>query len=286
MCQAVKSLSLATRCFAVDTWKGDEHTGFYSEEVYRDFLEFHDGRYAAFSRLVRSTFDEALPHFEKQSIDLLHIDGLHTYEAVRHDFDSWAPKLSDNSIVIFHDINVRERGFGAFQLWSELCSHLPHFTFLHGHGLGVLGFGSNYPLRLSLLFSAAEDDCVTGAIRAVFAQLGRSLESSEAIKSLREEITALHGSTSWRITAPLRKDWIRTLRRVADKKLWQSIGGLPFGPYVHQFFHNSLNRTQPLDVAGARPKRPSTEANRLQDHWAVEGQGENTQRGGSAPLAR
>jgi hypothetical protein len=59
-CQAVKSLSLPTCCFAIDTWKGDQHTGFYGDEVHREFVAFHDKHYSAFSRLVRSTFDEAI----------------------------------------------------------------------------------------------------------------------------------------------------------------------------------------------------------------------------------
>src|SRR5438445_13774306 len=50
MCQAVKYLSLATSCFAVDTWVGDEHAGFYPEETYLNFATFHDQRYSAFSR--------------------------------------------------------------------------------------------------------------------------------------------------------------------------------------------------------------------------------------------
>src|SRR4051812_45899500 len=48
MCQAVKALHLPTRCYAIDTWKGDQHTGFYPEEVYRNFKTFHDQRYSAF----------------------------------------------------------------------------------------------------------------------------------------------------------------------------------------------------------------------------------------------
>ena len=87
ICQAVKTLKLPTACFAIDTWQGDEHAGSYSDEVYREFAAFHDRHYAAFSRLVRSTFDEALPHFEDGSIDLLHIDGQHAYERVRHDYE-------------------------------------------------------------------------------------------------------------------------------------------------------------------------------------------------------
>ena len=172
MCQAVKTLSLPTRCFAVDTWKGDEHAGFYGEDVYREFAAFHDHRYGAFSSLIRSTFDEAAAHFEDGSIDLLHIDGLHTYEAVRHDFETWRPKLSARAIVLFHDVNVRERGFGVFRVWDEVSAGRPSFVFLHGHGLGVLGLGENYPDAVEFLF-AARDRAVV-AIREVFAALGRS----------------------------------------------------------------------------------------------------------------
>lgn len=58
-CQAVDRRSLPSACYAVDTWKGDPQAGFYGEEVFEEFRRYHDGRYATFSRLVRSTFDEA-----------------------------------------------------------------------------------------------------------------------------------------------------------------------------------------------------------------------------------
>ena len=138
-CQAVKFLQLPTSCIAIDTWQGDEHVGRYSENVYREFESFHNQRYSAFSRLVKSTFDQAVRHFDDGSVDLLHIDGVHTYETVRHDYESWLPKLSADGVVLFHDANIRENGFGVFRLWSEIIDSHSHFSFLHGHGLGFLG---------------------------------------------------------------------------------------------------------------------------------------------------
>src|SRR5262249_28597784 len=78
-CEAVVQARCETRCYAIDLWKGDEHAGFYGENVYLDLAAFHQHRYGRFSELIRSTFDDALKYFEDSNVDLLHIDGLHTY---------------------------------------------------------------------------------------------------------------------------------------------------------------------------------------------------------------
>ena len=186
-CQAVKFLQLPTSCIAVDTWKGDEHVGLYSEDVYREFESFHNRRYGAFSRLVKSTFDQAVRHFDDGSVDLLHIDGVHTYEAVRHDYESWLPKLSADGVVLFHDTNVRENGFGVFRLWSEIIDSHSHFSFLHGHGLGILGIGDRYSHELRCLFDASNSDLLNSAVRDIFFSLGRSVR-------VVSEQTALDGT--------------------------------------------------------------------------------------------
>ena len=170
-CEAVVQNGLDTRCFAVDTWLGDVHSGHYGEEVYLDLRRYHDGRYAAFSELLRCTFDEALPYIPDASVDLLHIDGLHTYEAVRHDFEDWRPKLSESAVVLFHDTNVREREFGVWRLWQELQTQYPSFEFLHGHGLGVLAVGQSVSPQVAALCSLADPACVS-AIRQRFSLLG------------------------------------------------------------------------------------------------------------------
>jgi len=172
-CQAVERLGLDTRCFAVDTWKGDEHAGFYDENIFNKVRAFNEANYSGFSRLVRSTFDEALNHFSDGTVDLLHIDGYHTLEAVEHDFISWLPKLSDHAIVIFHDTNVRERNFGVYKLFERLENKYPSFEFVHGHGLGVLGIGAQQNNLLQQLFQVGKDESRRRAIQEVFARLGR-----------------------------------------------------------------------------------------------------------------
>ncbi len=138
-CQSIAEAGLATKAFAVDTWQGDEHAGHYDESVWTGVNAHNQECYAGFSRLLRMTFDDAVSYFSDGSIDLLHIDGLHTYEAVRHDFETWLPKLAPGAIVMFHDTNVRERGFGVWKLWEELrARYSSNLEFVHSHGLGVL----------------------------------------------------------------------------------------------------------------------------------------------------
>src|SRR5262245_37548133 len=186
-CQAVAALRLPTRCFAVDTWQGDSHTGFYDEAVFAQVNACNERNYAGFSRLVRSSFDDALPHFLDGSIDLLHIDGLHTYEACRHDFESWLPKLSRRAIVLFHDTNVRERGFGVHRLWAELAERYPHFEFTHEHGLGVLGVGTALEAPVRELFAAAHDGALTSELRSAFWQLASAVRTGMDLKASGEE---------------------------------------------------------------------------------------------------
>lgn len=136
-CQAAAENQTGTRCFGVDTWQGDQHAGGYDETTFAQISAHNRENYEAFSTLIRSSFDEARERFAAESIDVLHLDGLHTEAAVRHDVEGWLPKIRPGGILLLHDVGVQAKGFGVWKIWEELKERSRYWTFYDGPGLGV-----------------------------------------------------------------------------------------------------------------------------------------------------
>ena len=183
-CQAVTTVGAGTQCYGVDTWKGDEHSGSYDPEIFSDLEAYQQREYGEFATLLRMTFDQAIPYFADGSVDLLHIDGYHTYEAVRQDFDTWLPKMSDKGVVLLHDIAVRERGFGVWQLWQEIAPKYPSLAFDHGYGLGVLAVGASVPEDFRVLLAEFQADAF---YHQFFFRLGHHLSLAERCRELEAD---------------------------------------------------------------------------------------------------
>lgn len=246
-CQQVARSGLSTMCYAVDTWQGDPQARYDGEVVYPKIARFTHEHYSSFAHLIRSTFDGALPLFRDGSIDLLHIDGFHSYEAIMHDFENWLPKMSTQGVILLHDINARMEGYGGLQAWDDISSRFPSFAFEHGYGLGVVLTGSETPPPLRLLMECEKNADCTDKIRRYFMQLGalqqaiqeRTLDVHDARCALDEAhhtaderhreleqrleesqkradflVRQYSGSRSWRLTKPLRlaANWWRCLR--------------------------------------------------------------------------
>lgn len=248
-CQAVDSLSLGTRCYAVDTWNGDEHAGFYDERVFSKVSEHNRAHYAGFSRLVRSTFDDALEHFSDGSIDLLHIDGLHTYEAILHDFSAWSGKLSPKGVVLLHDTNVRERSFGIFRLFEDLKEQYPTFEFLHGNGLGVAGIGSDQSPLMAKLFATSRDAVRRQMVQEIFSNLGRACTVAYQEKSLRRRNAELNAN------ATAAKQRIEE-QEISEEKITSELSNVR----KELEWSNEKVATIALEAAGYRGRAESSEA--------------------------
>ncbi|KAH0441312.1 class I SAM-dependent methyltransferase [Paraburkholderia fungorum] len=217
-CQGVSQAGLDTRVFGVDTWAGDSHAGFYEEQIYREVAEYNSANYASQATLLRMTFDDALKQVADATIDLLHIDGLHTYNAVKHDFETWLPKLSDRAVVLFHDTEVKRDNFGVHRFWDEIVQTYPGFRFHHSNGLGVLFVGQNVPAEFIELFKDCSEEGLKQNMHNFFTVAGERLEFRHGQSSvntlrngqLRETQTKIYWagpdgemSEQWSAAAPL-----------------------------------------------------------------------------------
>lgn len=241
VCDAVTRLGLGTACAALDSWEGDDQAGFYGEDVYQSVRTIRDEEYAEVATLLRGYFSDSADHIPDGSVDLLHIDGRHGYEDAVEDWETYAPKLSNRGVVMFHDTFEFENGFGVHRLWAELVERFPDtsFQFEHGHGLGVIGVGDELPESVSAFFRAARTDAER--VRADYHHLGRAVAvryeedldyrnrlhlAAEAVTEAEARLAvaedrvaqaerdraAVLDSTSWRVTAPLRRA-VQGLRR-------------------------------------------------------------------------
>ena len=221
-CEAMESVGAGGRAYAVDTWEGDPHAGFYGDEIFQSVSAHNLSRFSHFSSLLRMEFDASRGYFPDGTVDLLHIDGLHTYDAVRHDFDTWRSALTDRAVVIFHDINVRERGFGVWQLWRELSAQYPAFHFDHSNGLGVLAVGREVPPPLLRLIEAGRERDAASRIRRVFAAAGTSLTRRLELDELRRAL-ADRATRDWAVEAIARAEQLSVTKDVVislvDEKL-------------------------------------------------------------------
>jgi len=228
-CQAVHDFQTGSKCFCVDTWAGDPHAGFYPEDIYEKLNAHNEKHFASFSKVIRSTFDEASHQFEDRSVDLLHIDGFHSYEAVKHDFETWLPKMSENGVVLFHDINVHAREFGVWRFWDELKQKYPYyFEFLHCHGVGCLFL--SMPEGLSMDETARKD------VQLYFQSAGQILAQweNERQKNTQElhrmqarhdamqaEVARMHGTAIWKLLFPFRA--IERMREFGVEKILDAL---------------------------------------------------------------
>jgi hypothetical protein len=228
--EAVRRLGVDAQLYALDTWRGDDHSGHYDEDVYEGVRTIAERDYAGFTHLLRGYFSDSRALIDNDSIDLLHIDGRHGYDDAREDYEEWAVTVRDGGVILFHDIAEHDKGFGVWRLWEELAAEHPTFEFEHGHGLGVLGVGDARSEGLATLFRA--DAATTRDVRSTYERLGAVVSRQATLEAMPAEVESLHvvvdslsgeidrlkgviaareaaiedvlSSTSWKVSKPVR----------------------------------------------------------------------------------
>ena len=126
--------------YAVDTWANQDMSE-GPRDTYADFLK-NVARLRQHIVPLRGRSEEIAKTFDDR-IDLLFVDGDHSFEAARSDLEAWLPKVRNGGIVILHDYNWAD---GVRRAVREVL--VPRQTG-GGHRLDSMYWAGVGPLRLT-----------------------------------------------------------------------------------------------------------------------------------------
>lgn len=216
-CQAAEACGAGTKCYGIDLWEGDMHMGSFDEALFREVADYMAASHPQTATLVRKDFNSAVADFADGTVDFLHIDGTHTYEAVANDFRTWLPKLSDSGVVLFHDVNVTvenvgepAKHFGVRRFFDETKAAYPHAEFDHCYGLGVIVVGARAAPEVLELVELSR----TPEAKAYFAARGE-----EVSRRFAEMGVALPVHSPYGTAVPLWRRAANKVRRIVRRAL-------------------------------------------------------------------
>ena len=104
----IKKARRHAKLFCIDTWHNDSMSE--GERDTFDVFYKNTEQYRDIIMPLRGYSTEVMPNADKhfQKIDFLFIDGDHSYEACKQDWQLCSPRLKSGSLVIFHDIGWAE----------------------------------------------------------------------------------------------------------------------------------------------------------------------------------
>jgi predicted O-methyltransferase YrrM len=129
------ALAGVEKIYGIDLWQPDQdRPDFGYDDYYPHLLQVCEEHQLSNVELIKSEFGEAARSWTHGKVDLLHIDGTHTYEAVKTDFENWLPHLKEDGIILLHDVAME--CFTVHEFFNEIP--LPKAWFAHSAGLGVV----------------------------------------------------------------------------------------------------------------------------------------------------
>ena len=105
------------------TWNLKAGYGILRSHLYRSFLLKNQKLHLlARDSHKTSTFNEIKNILKNNPIDILFIDGDHTYGGVKQDFGMYSPLVKKDGLIAFHDIVVHspDQGCHVNEFWNEI----------------------------------------------------------------------------------------------------------------------------------------------------------------------
>ncbi|MBY9007040.1 MAG: class I SAM-dependent methyltransferase [Candidatus Lokiarchaeota archaeon] len=111
------------------TWNIYGGYGYLRGKLYRSFLLKHQKLIllAKDSHKI-SALNEIETILKNRTIDVLFIDGDHTYKGVKQDFKMYSPLVKKDGLIVFHDIVVHqsEENCQVNEFWNEIKQNYKH----------------------------------------------------------------------------------------------------------------------------------------------------------------
>ena len=116
---------------------------FWKKSLYLKFRRLHQRM-----ELLRdnshslSSLSKVKKILNNNKLDLLFIDGDHSYEGVKRDFELYSPLVRKGGIVIFHDITIHiNKECDVSKFWSEVKKKYKNKEFVEDKNQGWAGIG-------------------------------------------------------------------------------------------------------------------------------------------------
>ncbi len=139
---------LKARIMSIDLPEGDFGGGYpeWKTGLYRKFaLEDQNLELLRADSHDPDTFAEVERYFGAKPLDYLFIDGDHTYEGVKRDYELYAPLVRKGGIIAFHDIvEHKESRCKVDEFWREVKEGKNCKEFVNDFDQGRYGIGLIY----------------------------------------------------------------------------------------------------------------------------------------------
>jgi Methyltransferase domain len=132
ICLALGCIGTSKHVFALDRWQG-VYDDIEDSKALRD--EFDEGFFDLFwkENIVASGMDDivtplagdfsAIAKIWRAPIDMIFIDGSHTFESVISDFNNFFPYVVPGGLMAFHDVSSDSVKYpGCWKAWQEIIS--------------------------------------------------------------------------------------------------------------------------------------------------------------------